>query len=147
MANKREVAIAILYQDDQFLLQLRDDIPTILLPGHLAFFVGHLESGESPEVAIYRELKEEIAYCAPQLELFERVEMENIIRYVFHGPLVVPITSLQLNEGWDLGLWSIEDIYRGRRYSYKAGMEKPLGGPHQKILLSFLEHRRIKQPS
>jgi 8-oxo-dGTP diphosphatase len=142
---KTEVAIAILYQGDQFLLQLRDDIPTIAWPGHWAFFGGHLDPGETPDTAVYRELREEIGYDAPRLELFERVEDEIVVRHVYHGPLVVPVASLVLTEGLDLGLWSVADIRRGQRYSARAGEERPMGPPHQQILLSFLEHRRIEQ--
>lgn len=147
MGQKPEVAIAILYQNDQFLLQLRDNIPGIFFPGYWAFFGGHLEPGEDPSTAVYRELEEEIGYQAPHLELFERYEAEQVVRNVFHGPLVVPMETLVLTEGWDLGLWTVEDIHRGTRYSQKAGEERPLGPPHQKILLSFLEHRRIGQVS
>ncbi|HEY9764217.1 MAG TPA: NUDIX hydrolase [Trichocoleus sp.] len=147
MGQKPEVAIAILYQNDQFLLQLRDNIPGIFFPGYWAFFGGHLEPGEDPLTAVYRELEEEIGYQAPHLELFERYEAEQVVRNVFHGPLVVPIETLQLNEGWDLGLWTVDDIHRGSRYSQNAGEERPLGPPHQKILLSFLEQHRIGQVS
>jgi 8-oxo-dGTP diphosphatase len=145
MTAKPEVAIAILYQDDRFLLQLRDDIPTIAWPGHWAFFGGHLEPGEDPDTAVYRELEEEIGYTAPQLTLFERVEDETVVRHVYHGPLVVPVAQLVLSEGLDLGLWSIDDIRRGQRFSARAREERPLGPPHRQILLSFLEHRRIEQ--
>ena len=55
-----EVAIAILFKDGQFLLQLRDNIPTIIYPGHWAFFGGHVEPGETAEAGVWRELKEEI---------------------------------------------------------------------------------------
>ena len=44
------VAIAILYRENKFLMQLRDNIPTIPYPGYWAFFGGHIESGETPEV-------------------------------------------------------------------------------------------------
>lgn len=145
MIAKPEVAIAILYQTDRFLLQLRDDIPTIAWPGHWAFFGGHLEPGESPDLAVRRELLEEIGYAAPQLNLFQRVESETVVRHVYHGPLVVPVDRLVLTEGLDLGLWSVADIHHGRRYSDRAQAERPIGPPHQQILLSFLEHRRIEQ--
>ncbi len=145
MTTKPEVAIAILYQGDRFLLQLRDDIPTIAWPGHWAFFGGHLEPGEDPDTAVYRELHEEIGYAAPQLDLFKRSESETVVRHVYHGPLVVPVESLVLTEGLDLDLWSVDDIYSGKRYSLRAQEERPIGPPHQEILLSFLEHRRIEQ--
>ncbi|MFQ4140178.1 NUDIX hydrolase [Nodosilinea sp. PGN35] len=145
MAAKPEVAIAILYQGDRFLLQLRDDIPTIAWPGHWAFFGGHLEPGEHPDTAVSRELEEEIGYIAPQLSRFERLEDAAVVRHVYHGPLVVPVEQLVLTEGLDLGLWSTDDIYRGQRFSARANEERPLGPPHRQILLSFLEHRRIEQ--
>ena len=145
MTTKPEVAIAILYQADRFLLQLRDDLPTIAWPGHWAFFGGHLEPGEDPDTAVQRELQEEIGYDAPQLELFQRSESETVVRHVYHGPLVVPVESLVLTEGLDLGLWTVADIHRGRRFSPRAREERPMGSPHQQLLLSFLESRRIEQ--
>ncbi|ASC69800.1 hypothetical protein XM38_007290 [Halomicronema hongdechloris C2206] len=135
-----EVAIAVLYQQGRFLLQLRDNIPNILYPGYWAFFGGHLEPGEDAFTGVKRELLEEIGYAPPRLDLFQRRMSNTIIRNVFHGPLTVPVESLQLNEGWDLGLCSIADVRRGACYSPKAQEERPLGPPHQEILLMFLEH-------
>ena len=57
-----EVAIAILPCDGKFLMQLRDNIPTILYPGVWGLFGGHLEAGETPEVAVEREILEEIGF-------------------------------------------------------------------------------------
>lgn len=145
MAEKPEVAVAILYQGDQFLLQLRDDIPGILYPGRWGFFGGHIEPGEDPPTAMRRELLEEIGYTPPDLYLFDRTETDQVVRHVFHGPLCVGVESLTLMEGWDLGLWTVEEIHRGQRYSERAGQVRPLGLPHQDILLSFLDHRRIEQ--
>ncbi|MGF1570621.1 MAG: NUDIX domain-containing protein [Nodosilinea sp.] len=145
MGAKNEVAIAILHQGNQFLLQLRDDIPGIAYPGHWAFFGGHLEPDEPPAVGVRRELLEEIGYAPAHLNFFQRLESEDVIRHIYYGPLQVPVDHLELNEGWDLGLWTVDDIRRGQRYSAKAQQQRPLGRPHQQILLSFLEHRRIEQ--
>jgi 8-oxo-dGTP diphosphatase len=139
MTTKPEVAIAILHQNDQFLMQLRDDIPGIVYPGHWAFFGGHLDPGEDPGVGVRRELREEIGYNPPHLDLFRRIESAQVIRHVFHGPLTVSVDELELNEGWDLGLWALADIHRGWRYSERAQQVRPLGIPHQQILLSFVE--------
>ncbi|WP_225907398.1 NUDIX hydrolase [Leptolyngbya sp. BL0902] len=144
-AQKHEVAVAILYQGDRFLLQLRDDIPGILYPGHWGFFGGHIEPGEDPPTAMERELLEEIGYVPPQLQLFQSMETEQVIRHVFHGPLTVAVESLTLMEGWDLALWTVGDILQGQRYSERSGDVRPLGLPHQEILRSFLDHRRIEQ--
>lgn len=132
------VAIAILYHHDQFLMQLRDNIPGILYPGHWGLFGGHIETGETPEVALKRELLEEITYTPPAVEKFGCYRDERAIRYVYHAPLTVALDQLVLNEGWDLELLTPEQIQQGECYSHKAGEIRPLGSPHQKILLDFI---------
>lgn len=133
------VAIAILIRDRQFLLQLRDNIPTIVYPGHWAFFGGHIEPDETPEAGVWRELKEEINYTPPWLKPFKTWKHQHIVRHVFYGPLTVDPTQLELNEGWDLGLWTVDAIHQGERFSPKANERRPLGGPHQRLLLEFIE--------
>jgi len=49
MTQPIQVAIAILHRQGQFLLQLRDNIPGIVYPGHWGLFGGHLELGETPQ--------------------------------------------------------------------------------------------------
>ncbi|MEM6838668.1 MAG: NUDIX hydrolase [Cyanobacteria bacterium P01_C01_bin.120] len=136
--DKIEVAIALLIRDGQFLLQLRDNIPTIVYPGHWAFFGGHIEPGETPEAGVWREIKEEINYVPPRLDLFVRWEHDNIVRHVFYGPLVVPVEQLKLSEGWDLGLWTVADVERGERFSTVANQIRPLGQPHRILLRQFI---------
>ncbi len=80
------VALAILEQDGRFLMQLRDDIPTILYPGVWGLFGGHLEAGESPEIGLKRELKEEINYEAPSLRYFRSYNDDNLSRYFIMYP-------------------------------------------------------------
>lgn len=138
-----EVAIALLYQDDCFLMQLRDDLPSIIYPGHWAFFGGHLEPGEDADTAVFRELAEEIGYTPPELSLYKQINDGRIIRHFYHGPLTVPPGQLQLNEGQDLGLCAIADIQRGYKFSAKLAEDRPLGAPHQAILLDFLSTQRL----
>ncbi|MBD2744135.1 NUDIX hydrolase [Coleofasciculus sp. FACHB-1120] len=134
-----EVAIAILYRHGKFLLQLRDNIPGILYPGHWAFFGGHLEPGETPEEALKRELLEEIGYVPEVASLFDPYPDTYVFRHVFHAPLTVELNQLVLGEGWDMDLLTPEEIQRGEGYSEKAGQVRPLGAPHQKILLDFMD--------
>ena len=49
------VALAMLQRDGQWLLQLRDDIATIIYPGHWGLFGGHLDPGETATEAVMRE--------------------------------------------------------------------------------------------
>ncbi|MBD2387902.1 NUDIX hydrolase [Cylindrospermum sp. FACHB-282] len=133
------VAIAILYQDNKFLMQLRDNVPGIAYPGCWGLFGGHIEKGESPNVALKRELIEEIGYDLPSFSEFGCYSDNNIFRHVFQAPLLVEVNQLVLNEGWDMGLLTPEDIHRGSCYSPKAGEVRPLGVIHQEIMLDFIE--------
>lgn len=138
VSGKVEVAIAIIHQDGKFLMQLRDDLPTILFPGHWGFFGGHIEPGEDANTGVIRELYEEIRYTPQTITLFERTEDDHVIRHFYQTELTVPITELELHEGQDLGLCTVEDIQRGYKYSLKLGEDRPLGTPHQTALLSFI---------
>ncbi len=133
-----EVAIAILYREGKFLMQLRDEIPTIVYPGHWALFGGHLEPGETPKEAMLRELEEEINYQTTNIVKFACYQNTRVIRHVYHAPLTVSVDKLILGEGWDLALLTPEDIERGYSYSEKADQTKPLGKAHQRILLDFI---------
>ena len=133
----RSVALAILYREGQFLLQLRDDIPHIPYPGQWALFGGHLEAGETPIVALQRELQEEIHYFVREPLLFGIYCGDRAIRYIYHAPLTVPLDELVLAEGWDFALVSVDAIREGSYYSAKAGAVRPLGTIHRQILLDF----------
>jgi len=131
------VAIAILHQHDHFLMQLRDDDPAIAYPGHWGFFGGHVEPDEEPDAAVRRELIEEIGYAPSQLTRFRRYETEQVVRHVYEGALAVSPGALNLQEGMDLKLISLEDVRRGSSYSRQVQEMRPLGTPHRTILLEF----------
>ncbi len=142
MNNQRaEVAIAIIHCPKGFLMQLRDNIPNIIYPGYWAFFGGHLDPGETPEDALKRELLEEISYTPPGLSKFGCYSDSQVLRHVFHAPLTVELDQLVLGEGWDMGILTPEQIRAGSGYSEKAGQVRPLGRPHQQILLDFLDRQ------
>ncbi len=138
-SKRIEVAIAILHSSERFLLQLRDNIPGIFYPGYWGFFGGHIDSGETPEEAIKRELLEEIGYTPPWVSKFGCYSDSQVLRHVFHAPLTVELDRLVLNEGWDMGLLTPEEIRAGSCYSQKADQVRPLGPPHRQILLDFLD--------
>jgi 8-oxo-dGTP pyrophosphatase MutT (NUDIX family) len=138
-----EVAIAILYREGKFLLQLRDNIPGIVFPGFWGLFGGHLEIGETPDQAIKRELEEEINYNSLNPQLFRVEQKDQILRHIYYDNLTVPLEKLTLKEGWDFALVSPEKIVQGSCYSNIAGEVRPLGKPHQKILLDFLAINQI----
>ncbi|MBD1215323.1 MAG: NUDIX hydrolase [Dolichospermum circinale Clear-D4] len=132
------VAVAILYRDNKFLMQLRDNIPNIIAPGCWALFGGHIEPGETPEIAVQREVMEEIGYELTAFSQFGIYSDQKAVRYVFQAPLLVPLNQLVLSEGWDLDLLTAEDIQQGEYFSQKAGEVRPLATLPQKIMLDFI---------
>ncbi len=134
-----EVAIAILPHNGKFLMQLRDNIPTILYPGLWGLFGGHIEPGETPEIAVWREVMEEIGYQIIEPQKFGCYSDDRVIRHVFYAPLTVEIDKLVLTEGWDFGLISPAQIEAGFAYSPIAKEERPLGIVHQQIMIDFIE--------
>jgi 8-oxo-dGTP pyrophosphatase MutT (NUDIX family) len=132
------VAIAILYRQGKFLMQLRDNIPTIVYPGSWAFFGGHLEPEETPREGVIRELDEEISYRPGEIFWYKSQENNGILRHMFHAPLTVEVGELVLGEGWDLGLISPQEIEMGEAYSAVANQVRPLGDAHRQILLDFM---------
>ena len=134
------VALALLYPPsrDQFLLQLRDDFPHILYPGHWGLFGGHLEAGEAPEAGLRRELQEEIGFVPPRLSPFRSTLQDSGRQhFFFHGLLTVPLTELELNEGQDLAWGTITDLEAGECWSPRLQQTRPIGTPHRSILLAL----------
>ena len=148
MNNSISVAIAILTQGDQVLMQLRDDIPGIIYPGCWGFFGGHLEPDETPESAVVREILEEITYAVPQKQMSKfgvysdqrKDEAAKMVhRHVFLVPLTVPLGALDLREGWDMALLDRRAAMEGGAYSKKSQKWQPMPAIHQRILLNFYE--------
>ena len=121
-----EVALAMLQRDGRWLIQLRDEIPTIVAPGCWGLFGGHLEAGETPEQALRRELLEEISWQPPDLELVMVHPIHRRTAHVFRGELSVPLEQLQLLEGQDLDLVNPEHLLMGSIWSTKLAAHRPL---------------------
>jgi 8-oxo-dGTP diphosphatase len=62
----RELACAIVIDlHGRFLLQQRDNVPHIILPGKIGLFGGHREGDETFLECVVREVHEEISYFVP----------------------------------------------------------------------------------
>jgi 8-oxo-dGTP pyrophosphatase MutT (NUDIX family) len=60
----------IVCDDGRYLMQLRSQKPGIFYPGHWGLFGGAVDSGESAEAALARELREELGIDLPQPRYF-----------------------------------------------------------------------------
>ena len=121
-----EVALAMLQRQGRWLLQLRDDRDGIVAPGCWGLFGGHLELDETPVVALRRELVEEICWCPARLDRWFQHRSDPRVVHVFTGHLDVPLSQLQLLEGQDMTLASVDEILHGRIWSRRLNQERQL---------------------
>jgi 8-oxo-dGTP diphosphatase len=64
--HPRKVAATIIFDTfGRLLLQQREDIPSILYPGKISLFGGHVEGDETFLDCIVREVREELSYYVP----------------------------------------------------------------------------------
>ena len=121
-----EVALAMLQRDGRWLMQLRDEIPTIVAPGCWGLGGGHLDPGETPEQALRRELLEEISWQPQTVELAMVHHIHRRTAHVFQAELSVPLEKLRLLEGQDMALVGAEELLAGSIWSIRLGGHRPL---------------------
>src|SRR5947209_8029632 len=70
------VALIVVGKHPRYLMQLRDQKPGIFYPGHWGLFGGAIDPGESPEITLQRELKEELRLAAAEPRYFTEFEFD-----------------------------------------------------------------------
>ena len=143
---KTPVALAMLQREGRWLLQLRDDVDSIIYPGHWGLFGGHIEAGETPTEAVMRELNEEICWTpqSPPRHWFSNNNGTRMV-HVFRGTLDVSIYALQLLEGQDLRLTSLEEMESGRVWSEHKKEERPVAPGLGIVIQRLLEERLMAE--
>ena len=136
---KREVALAVLERNGAWLLQLRDDLESILYPCHWGLFGGHLDADETPSEAVHRELLEEINW-KPAFPLEHWFTSQNGPRivHVFRGELNVPVEQLTLLEGQDLKLTSKQELCEGSVWSDRRSEVRPIAPGLDQVIQRLL---------
>ena len=116
---KEVVSIFIRADNGNFLMQLRDNKSSIVYPGHWGLFGGDIESGESICEAASRELEEEVDIYAFPDEFTEsrKYLLSNYRVNTCYYELKTPLSKMNLNEGSDMGIFSINQVLKGRLFS------------------------------
>lgn len=104
----------------RYLMQLRDDIPTIAYPGHWCLFGGAVETGEDEQHGMRRELDEELGFKPARLNPCLRFEYsipQHGVRIrrvaVFEAEIdAAEIKALVLNEGSEMRFMTIDGLLR-----------------------------------
>ena len=112
---KKIAAIILENEKGEILLYLRDNKPSIPFPDHWDLFGGHVEEGETPEVALVREVKEELDYDLMNYKFFREYECNEgdvapNIKYVYIGKIDKPINELTLEVGQKLQFFKPSEI-------------------------------------
>jgi 8-oxo-dGTP diphosphatase len=102
--------IIILNSQQQVLLVLRDNKSSIPFPNTWALLGGFLEKNESPEVAIRRELVEEMELELGEVKFFKSYFWEECDEHIFLTRLDLDISQIKLHEGQKLAYFSREEI-------------------------------------
>ena len=144
--EKKEVVNVFLhYNYSAFLLQLRDMIPAIDNPGQWGAFGGAIEEGEKLDAAVYRELIEELGVSLNTIYTFRAFHLQNIICHFFYSELHVPLSKLSLNEGVEMGLFTIDEILQESLYSQELRTFFPVSPQFLNFFNEFLKFMKSKE--
>jgi 8-oxo-dGTP pyrophosphatase MutT (NUDIX family) len=120
----RDAVVALILVDEsRYLMQLRDDKPGIFYLDHWGLFGGAVEPGEDPEVALRRELMEELQLEPAQLRYFTRMDFDfhrlgagTVYRIYYEVPVAAAeLSTLRLAEGRLMEVLGLSAILMDRR--------------------------------
>ena len=101
----KEISQVLLFdRNHRLVVYLRDDKADIPFPNHWDLFGGHLESGENPEEALVREVREEVGIELKRWQLFRLYHCQQgdaypNIKHIYWAQIDQSSAELTLNEG------------------------------------------------
>jgi 8-oxo-dGTP pyrophosphatase MutT (NUDIX family) len=120
------IAMAVLWAEHRLVLQLRDFKTGIDDPGQWGFFGGHLAPTEASDSGIRRELREELGWAPGHVHLLGSFGAGPYEIIGFRATLDVPVETLTLGEGHELGAFAMDDVRTGQLFSRRCGRSFPL---------------------
>ena len=139
LAWAREVAMArLLAPDGRMVMQLRDDLARIAWPNSWTMFGGGLNDGEGREVAVLRELSEELRIEPDERRshfrrsYVEVGEKDAKILYLFEYRLAAEMDTAVIQEGQRFDWFTVDDVVRGEKDGHQLV-------PHHQELLLWLD--------
>lgn len=103
-------SLLVVNDTGQILLLLRDDNPEIPYSNMWDIPGGHVETSETPEQCIVREMKEEMGLDIPTPDLFLVTEFSDRTEYTFWRKMSLKIEEIHLTEGQRLQWFSKSDV-------------------------------------
>ncbi|MBM2802254.1 MAG: 7,8-dihydro-8-oxoguanine triphosphatase [Deltaproteobacteria bacterium] len=103
--SMKQIAQILLFdRNNRLIIYLRDDKPEIPFANHWDLIGGHLEEGETAEVALVREVREEIGLELGQWQFFRRYEclagdVFPNTKFIYHARIDCLAVELTLFEG------------------------------------------------
>lgn len=99
----------------EYLVRLRDNDENIPFPNTWDLIGGHIEKGETPIVALIREVKEEINFDLKRCHMWKKYvcldgDVSENIKNIYYETIDVPIDSLTLTEGQVLKFVTEDEI-------------------------------------
>lgn len=117
-----------------YLLQLRD-VTAPTYPSHWGLFGGHVEPGELPQEALWRELAEELAFTPAMAQTYRLVQRnprrDGGMQYIYHIVTQATVAEMVLGEGEAM-----------RFFTAGAWTGRPLASNLAQILADHLAGRR-----
>jgi 8-oxo-dGTP diphosphatase len=115
--RRKGTSIIFVNDQQQVLLFLRDDKPTIPYPNMWDVPGGHVDAGETPDLCIVREMKEEMDLTLEGFEWFSVMEFTDRVEYTFWKRADLDIEKIELQEGQRLK-WFTEFEARKTKLAY-----------------------------
>ena len=115
--KRKGTSIIFVNDQNQVLLFLRDDKPTIPYPNTWDVPGGHVDAGEKPEACIVREMKEEMDLTLEEFERFSVMEFTDRVEYTFWKRANLDIEKIYLREGQRLR-WFTELEAKNTKLAY-----------------------------